>query len=195
MSSALDLFHVNATDADDHNSLLALAALARRRRLHHHINQERCHARHHPDTVRTENKRNVDRLFEACFNHGDVAAARRAGLAGVRRSPGRTGTRRLQGDRRRPADGVPRHPLHGRRRRRRGRQGRRPLALDGDPRGSVPGLPASHHKVSAPAPESSGFGTARSSPRRWRPNRLGFLQQVGVVPPDAVLNAPQRPRP
>jgi hypothetical protein len=26
-------------------------------------------------------------------------------------------------------------------------------------------------------------------------DRLGVLQQVGVVPPDAGLNAPQRPRP
>ena len=43
-----------------------------------------------PDTIRDENKRNVDRLFEACFNHGEV------GLLEELVSPEYVG---LQGDR------------------------------------------------------------------------------------------------
>jgi len=148
-----------------------------------------------PDTVRNENKRNVDRLFEACFNHGDV------GLLDELVSPEYVV---LQGEQ--------------------GPAGFRGIVLglrtafpdihytvddlvaesdkvavrwhwSGTHEAPFRAFPASHHKVSSTGAGIFRFRDGKIIAATLETDRLGFLQQVGVVPPDAVLNAPRRPQP
>ena len=148
-----------------------------------------------PDTIRDENKRNIDRLFEGCFNHGEL------GLLEELVSPEYVG---LQGDRG-PAGfkGIV--------------VGLRTAFPDihytvedvvaendkvavrwhwtGTHEAPFRTFPASHHKVSSTGAGIFQFRDGKIITATLETDRLGFLQQVGVVPPDAVLNAPQRPRP
>jgi steroid delta-isomerase-like uncharacterized protein len=148
-----------------------------------------------PDTTRDENKRNVDQLFEACFNHGDV------GLLEELVSPDYVG---LQGERG-PAGfkGIV--------------VGLRTAFPDihytvedvvaendkvavrwhwtGTHEAPFRAFPASHNKVTSTGAGIFRFRDGKIIAATLETDRLGFLQQVGVVPPDAVLNNPQRPRP
>jgi len=147
------------------------------------------------DTIRNENKRNVDQLFETCFNRGDL------GLLDELVSPDYVG---LQGER--------------------GPAGFRGIIVglrnafpdihytveevvaendkvavrwhwSGTHEAPFRAFPASHHKVSTTGAGIFRFRDGKIVAATLETDRLGFLQQVGVVPPDAVLNAPQRPRP
>ena len=148
-----------------------------------------------PDTTRDENKRNVDRLFEACFNHGDaglleeLVSPEYVGLQGERGPAGFkgivVGLRTAFPDIHYTVEDV--------------------VAEDdkvavrwhwaGTHQAPFRAFPASHHKVTSTGAGIFRFRDGKIVAATLETDRLGFLQQVGVVPPDAVLNAPQRPRP
>jgi steroid delta-isomerase-like uncharacterized protein len=148
-----------------------------------------------PDTTRDENKRNVDRLFEACFNQGDVGLLEElvspeyVGLQGERGPAGFKGI--VVGLRTAFPD------IH---------YTVEDLVAENDKvavrwhwsgthQAPFRAFPASHHKVTSTGAGIFRFRDGKIVAATLETDRLGFLQQVGVVPPDAVLNAPQRPRP
>ena len=148
-----------------------------------------------PDTIRDENKRNVDRLFEACFNQGDVRLLEElvspdyVGLQGERGPAGFkgivVGLRTAFPDIHYTVEDVVAENDK--------------VAVrwhwTGTHQAPFRAFPASHHKVTSTGAGIFRFRDGKIVAATLETDRLGFLQQVGVVPPDAVLNAPQRPRP
>jgi steroid delta-isomerase-like uncharacterized protein len=148
-----------------------------------------------PETVRNENKRNVDRLFAACFNQGDlglldqlvspeyVGPQDEHGPAGFRGIV--VGLRTAFPDIHYTVDDVIAENDK--------------VAVrwhwSGTHEAPFRAHPASHHKVSSTGAGIFRFRHGKIVAATLETDRLGFLQQLGVVPPDAVLNAPQPPQP
>jgi len=142
------------------------------------------------DTIRNENKRNVDQLFETCFNRGDLGLLDElvspdyVGLQGER-GPAGFGLRNAFPDIHYTVEEVVAENDK--------------VAVrwhwSGTHEAPFRAFPASHHKVSTTGAGIFRFRDGKIVAATLETDRLGFLQQVGVVPPDAVLNAPQRPRP
>ena len=146
-----------------------------------------------PDPTRDENKRKVDQLFDTCFNRGDL------GLLDELVSPDYIGA---QGDRG-PAGfkGIV--------------AGLRTAFPDihytvddvvadsdkvavrwrwsGTHQGAFRAFPATHKSFSSTGTGIFRFQGGKIVAATLETDRLGFLQQMGVVPPDAVLNT--RPSP
>jgi len=147
-----------------------------------------------PDTTRDENKRNVDRLFEACFNQGDVGLLEElvspeyVGLQGERGPAGFkgivVGLRTAFPDIHYTVEDVVAENDK--------------VAVrwhwTGTHEAPFRAFPASHNKVTSTGAGIFRFRDGKIIAATLETDRLGFLQQVGVVPPDAVLNASQRSR-
>ena len=121
------------------------------------------------DQTRDENKRNVEKLFDNCFNQGDLGRARPAGGARVRRPAGRQRPGRFPGivvglrtafpDIHYTLDDVI-------------AEGDRVAVRwhwTGTHKAPFRAFPPTGKRLTNPASGSSGSRTARSSPRRWRP--------------------------
>ena len=147
------------------------------------------------DTIRDENKKNVDQLFETCFNHGDLAALDELvapeyvgpqgdkGPAGFRAVV--VGLRTAFPDIHYTVDEIVAESDN--------------VAVrwhwTGTHRGPFRAFPARPQGGRELGRGIFRLRDGKIVSRALETDRLGFLQQMGVVPPDAVLNAPQRPRP
>ena len=66
------------------------------------------------DQTRDQNKRSVEKLFDNCFNQGDLAVLDELVAPDYVGPRGDKGPAGFRADRRRPAHRLPGHPLHGR---------------------------------------------------------------------------------